>query len=181
MHVGSTPTSGTMEKQKLPGTFVLIHEAWEIFTSRIFLFLGILLIPLGILIVLIVCKLLIQLLGVPSHTLETFFTSAPVIIVGSLVGITFLFFWMGVMLTAVTGDHTTISLKESFQRARHLLIPLFWTFLLMVTIVYGGLLLLVIPGFIFSYSLLCNNHHLQIGHDQNARRGLRLADIQIWA
>lgn len=53
-------------------------------------------------------------------------------------------------LGSIIGKKTTLNYKESFSSTSHLIWPVVYTSLLVMVVVFGGLLLLIIPGIIFS-------------------------------
>lgn len=135
---------------KLPSVGTLLSEAWSIFKQRAMFYIGFMLIPVAIALVLFV------VVGAPAILLLVLAHAAFLKVFGGLlllvlivVGV-YLLLWSSVAFLQVVIAHAErISVKEAFRRARSELGKFFLTSLLAGLAVAGGFVLVIIPGLIF--------------------------------
>lgn len=129
--------------QNLPSVNDLLKRAWQIFKSRLIVFVGIAILPV------IFSSLL------PSDFEYASLALLPITVILVVLTI-FTSLWASVSLIyAVKEREQKISIKESLAKGWHKIIPYLWISFLAGLIIFGGLILLIIPGIIFAiwYSL----------------------------
>lgn len=121
----------------LPGVVELLKRTWQIYTARIRVFLG------------------IMILYLPFGLVITYFSRIPDVNPFSSFILTLLVFpfsiWVGVALIyAVKEGGEKIGIRASLAKGWPKIISFFWIYLLAGFISMGGLLLFVIPGIILT-------------------------------
>jgi len=115
----------------------LLKRAWEIYRARFWTFLGIVSFPL------IVHFFLLS----PLEALKI----GPIFSILLELGSNFLSFWSTIsLLFAIKDREEKIGILESYKRALPKIIPFIWILILTGFLTFGGLLLFIIPGIIFS-------------------------------
>jgi hypothetical protein len=136
--------------EPLPGAGQLLKEAWAIFSQRLNVFLGVMVVPA--LFVLVIAVLSISGAAVMDNEPKT-----P--IAGLLI---FLFIILYIIVTiwsqlailhAAAGTEEQIGVKESYRRAYHGVMSYIWLSLLSGLVIMGGFMLFVVPGIIMAVSL----------------------------
>ncbi|MBI4100273.1 hypothetical protein HY439_00840 [Candidatus Microgenomates bacterium] len=170
----SPPPSNTVSSTvdgKLPGPIALLKEAWEIYKKSWRTFLVIVLIPT---LAQLLIWGLIAGLGISSGvffqktSLESNLPNAAVNVLPNFLSPGLLFFlipltviiiiatiavqfWSeAALIFAINGAGEKIGVKDSYQKGRSKIIPLFLLSLLSGLIVMGGFIFFIIPGIIFS-------------------------------
>jgi len=138
----------------LPSATAILGQAWAIYKQRFSTFLGVMMVPTLIMIVLIA---VLVGGGVLSDSLfSSKFTTGGI---GLLILLAILFFvvifiiqvWgQTALLYAVKDSQERIGVIESYRRGWHKIISYWWVSLLAAFITLGGFLLLIIPGIIFA-------------------------------
>lgn len=138
----------------LPGATAIFGQAWAIYKQRLDTFLGVMIIPMLIMVVLIAVLAGDGFLGI--SLLSSKFAAGGI---GLLILLAILFFvvisisqaWgQTALLYAVKDSQERIGVIESYRRGWHKIISYWWVSLLVGFITLGGFLLLIIPGIIFA-------------------------------
>ncbi len=142
-------TGVVSSKAKLPGLFALLDETILIYKRKFKLFIGIAIIPQLIMLVLAAIIFLVGILGFSSKDL---ILKVILGIVGFLVVLLFLFFvlWSTTALLYAVLRKGEIGFKESYKKSLPYIIPVFAVGFLSGLISFGGFLLFIIPGIIFT-------------------------------
>ena len=131
----------------LPGVGDLLKRTWQVYTSRLKVFLGIMLLPflLGIVIVAVSAGAII--LGGDGLGILLLVLFLPVVYLATIiVGL-----WSSVsLLFAIKEREAKIGIKESLKKGWHKIISYWWISVLSAVIIMGGFFLFVAPGIIFS-------------------------------
>ena len=127
----------------LPGIGDLLSRTWQIYKERIWVFLGIMILPLiflffGVLFVLQIKAFQLELIWMVAFSV--------------LVLISFIIiFWSRVaLLFAIKERGEKIGIRESFSRGWPKILSYFWISILVGFVTIIGFLLFIIPGIIFS-------------------------------
>src|SRR3990167_2801820 len=122
---------------RLPGTRMLLKEAWNDYTDHFWTYIGISAIP--------VILAYILLVFVAQSQLGFFVLLIPFALVAFIASI-----WAHVALIyAVTHTSEGAGIKESFQKTWNKFVSYFWIAIITGIITMGGFMLFVIPGIIF--------------------------------
>lgn len=127
----------------LSGLGDLLRKAWEIYKARFWIFFGIVAISglLGFCL-----GFFFKFLGFLPIILRLILL-IPLIPLSILVG-----FWPQIALLYVIKERErAIDIKEAFKKAWSKIIPYCWIFFLDMLVIFGGLMLLVVPGLIFTF------------------------------
>lgn len=146
-----SPTQGI---PLLPSATAIFGQAWAIYKQRLGTFLGIMTIPMLIMVVLIAVLTGDGFLDV--ILLSSKFASGGF----SLLILLKILFWFIVVISqtwgqtallyAIKDNQERIGVVESYRRGWHKIISYWWVLLLTGFIMFGGFLLLIVPGIIFS-------------------------------
>lgn len=151
----------------------LLKEAWNIYKARYKTFLGILLVPVGIIILVILAIIFFGIILGVSNSASAVITAGPTPMPGNsstafsnvinfLLGFGIILFvfiipiivlqlWsQSALLFAIKDSAEGIGIKESYRRGWHKIGSVFWVGLLSGIIITGGYLFFVIPGVIFA-------------------------------
>jgi len=121
----------------------LFQQSWNIYQRRFVTLIG-----LGLLGVVALIVPIFLSVGAASLISAGAGTSAFLISIGILAGLVCGTWFLGGFLCAVTDEG--LKLKGALQRGKGVILPLAWVSFLCGFIVFGGYLLLIIPGIIFS-------------------------------
>jgi len=152
-HSQSVPPP-TQTIPSLPGATAIFSQAWVIYKQRLGTFLGVIIIPMLIMVVLIAVLAGGGFLGV--SLLSSKFAAVGI---GLLILLAILFFviifinqaWVQTaLLYAIKDNQERIGVVESYRRGWHKIISYWWISLLVGFITFGGFLLLIVPGIIFA-------------------------------
>lgn len=138
-----------MDNQIMPAKLIspteLLTGAWKIYKNRFWTFLGIILLPAVLLVILIPLAVLIAR---ASQELKVYLILGTVIF-GLAFGI--LMIWSYLALAyAIKDRQEKIGVIESFRRAKARLVPYIWTSFVSGFVVMGGFMLFIVPGIIFA-------------------------------
>ncbi len=151
--VPAMPTLGQAPMQPVqvsfPGAFATFGQAWRIYKSRFWTLVGVMLFPIPINI----------LFGILVQVISSYFGE------GSAMGIlwsglfnlasSLILLWMlSSLLYAIKDHEERIGVIESYRRGLHKAPSLFWVSFLYLFIIWGGTMLLIIPGIILSIYLV---------------------------
>ena len=141
----------------LPGIGDLLKRSWQIYKSRFWIFLGIMIIPavISLVIRIFATVFAISMAGLLLNFRNlNFWIIIPSFFVALLIFLFISFIvaiWPQVsLLYAIKEREQKIGIKESFAKGWHRIISYWWLSVLSAFIVMGGLILLVIPGIIFA-------------------------------
>lgn len=137
-------------KTSLPGPIALFQEAWKLFLSRIWLFISVFGVNIGLVIATIILVLLIGggvfFLSGRQVTLSTGIVFG-VLGVGAIVFWIYVSMWMQVAYILLLGEEAGHKgVRDLLQRARSLIGPFFLTSFIVSISIFGGYILLLIPG-----------------------------------
>jgi len=133
----------------LPGIGQLLREAWSLYTNRLPTLAGIVAIPAVLAFLALLGSKYIEQSGaiLQAHSVS------PAYAVGFIVGavvIAVLGIWaQGATLYALKDSSEGIGIGESYKRAAKSILPLLWVYVLSGFVVFGGVLLALIPGVVF--------------------------------
>jgi len=129
-------------QQSLISITELLKNSWEIYKERFKVFIGIISIPIFIYI----------LMGIYSVFINKipFFISLPLIFTWIIIVIIVGFWSSLALIFAIKDRKENIGIKESFKRGKPILIPFAWVSFLTAIVLFGGFLLFIIPGIIFT-------------------------------
>jgi len=146
---------------QLPSASAILKEAFNVYGKRTLILMGIAFVPELIIIVL---SFLLRITGVFT-TLLIYFTpsifSVTRVTTTNLMicGVVLIFYFLiavilqawgsAALLYAIKDSEEKIGLVEAYRRGRKKIFPLFWTSLLLTSVIFGGAVLFVIPAFIF--------------------------------
>ncbi len=137
----------------LPGATAIFGQAWTIYKQRLGTFLGVMVIPMLVMIVVLAIFAGGGFLSV--SLLSSKFAAGGI---GLLILLAILFFvivfisqaWgQTALLYAVKDSQERIGVMESYRRGWHKIFSYWWVSLLAGFIIVGGFLLLIVPGIIF--------------------------------
>ena len=133
----------------LPGPLEILKEAWLIYKSRIWVFLGITIIPSLAIFFLMIPFLGIGFLG-SSGAKESFigFFSFWLVLFG-FIAIVIQSWAQVALIYAIKESQERIGIKESYKKAFSNIVPFIWVSFLSGIIVMAGFILLIVPGIIF--------------------------------
>lgn len=144
-----TSLSSQPKISSLPGVGDLLNRTWQIYKERIWVFLGIMILP-------VLIALVIALLfgGLFILQIKNFFqlglSSLPILVILILITI-IIFLWSRVaLLFSIKEREARIGIRDSFARGWSKIISYFWISILVGFITVIGFLLFIIPGIIFS-------------------------------
>jgi len=144
------PARPTSAISKLPDPVALLENAWNIYKQRVWVFAGILLIP-------IVLSLLEYILGslfLNRLTLDIGAWKVFSIIIADLLLLLAIFLislWGQVsLLYAIKDSEEKINIIEAYKRGKSKIFSYWWISILTGIIIAAGILLLIIPGIIFA-------------------------------
>ncbi len=141
----------------LPSATAILGQSWSLYKQRLGTFLGIMIIPVLVII------MLFAILAVGGSLFVVLFLSKlasgglGLILLLSI--LTFLFLiviflvqvWgQTALLYAIKDSQEGIGVVESYRRGWHKILPYWWIILLSMVITAGGFILLVVPGIIFA-------------------------------
>lgn len=134
----------------LPGIGDLLSRTWQIYKERIWVFLGIMILPvfINLGIALFSGGLFISVSG-PERLPPLLTIWLPVMPIFVLIAIIINIWAPVALLYAIKERKEKIRIKESFVKGWRRIISYFWISLLVGLIILGGFLLLIIPGIIF--------------------------------
>ncbi len=148
------PLTSQSEINSLPGIGDLLSRTWQIYKERIWVFLGIMILPLlAVLFILLAGLLVILLTNLLRISLEGGF-----LLIFNLLLFIFIFilaviirFWPQVaLLYAIKEREQKIGIKRSLAKSWPKILSYFWISLLVGIITFLGFLLFIIPGIIFT-------------------------------
>lgn len=138
-------------QQSLPGPFQIFSEAWNIYTKRFGVVVGIYAVPILLGVAGMVIFAGINFLN-PSKALGssgTLIGSIVLIIIAAIAAI-YVYLWASVsLIIAIKDSEENIDLKESFKRGRQFISPYFNASVASGLITILGFILFIIPGIIW--------------------------------
>lgn len=138
----------------LPSATAIFGQAWAIYKQRLGTFLGVMIIPVIVMIVLLAISAGGGFLSI--SLLSSKFAAGGI---GLLILVAILFFvvalisqvWgQAALLYAIKDSQEGIGVGEAYRRGWHKIFSFWWVSLLAVFITLGGFLLLIVPGVIFA-------------------------------
>jgi len=142
------PLPATVSPGRLRGIGELFKDAWEIYTRRVGVLMGLYLLS----ILLLVLPTAVFILGGLAFSAALPELRLPLVVAGALTGIlvgsVILFWGLAALVYAVVDE--SLGVWAALQRGWSRIWAFAWVFSLSAFIVTGGFLLLVIPGIIFS-------------------------------
>lgn len=151
----STLPSSTQVISSLPDVSAIFGQTWNIYKQRFGTFLGIIVIPMFIMMIITA----IFFVAGGSFGIVFLFSKITTGSIGLFVLLAILFLiiifviqaWgQTALLYAIKDSSERIGIIESYRRGWHKILSYFWVYLLVGLIVFGGFLLLIIPGIIFA-------------------------------
>ncbi len=145
----------TQVTSSLPGVSAIFGQTWNIYKQRLGTFLGIIVIPM--LIMMVVTAIFFVAGG--SLGIVFLFSKFTAGSIGLFILLALLFFiiisviqaWGQVaLLYAIKDNSERIGIIESYKRGWHKILSYFWVYLLVSLVVFGGFLLLIVPGILFA-------------------------------
>lgn len=132
----------------LPSAIAILDQAWTLYKQRLIIFLEIMLIQI----------ISLDVLRIGHKIFYSKFFAGGGIGPLALLEIAFYLFisfiiqtwWYMALLYAIKDSQEGIGVIESYRRGWHKILPSLWISFLQISIIMGGLLLLVVPGIIFS-------------------------------
>ncbi len=147
--------SSTQVISSLPGATKIFGQAWNIYKQRLGTFLGIIVIP--ILILMVITAIFFVAGGLLSVIfLFSKFTVSSIVLFILLAILFFIIIsviqaWGQIaLLYAIKDSSEKIGIIESYRRGWHKILSYFWVYLLVSLVIFGGFLLLIVPGIIFA-------------------------------
>lgn len=144
------PPSGSMNANsfmlpKLPDMMVLIKDSWNIISAKLWMFVGLSLLPVGLM---FASMMLMPLIGIPLFAVLGPWAALILFLIPFiLIFIQALTF--GATLHGVMNVETT-TFGESFKKGIAYILPMAWLIVLSAFIILGGLWLFVIPGIVLT-------------------------------
>ncbi|MFA5747402.1 MAG: hypothetical protein WC926_05040 [Candidatus Paceibacterota bacterium] len=152
---------------KLPGSMELFKRSWEIFKSKFWTLLGIIFLPALIVIISVAAFAAFFLASNVTIGMDNLIDLLPIILIGLFV---FLIaasvqFWSQIaLLYAIKDPDKKIGVKEAYRLSYPKIMPYWWIGFLQGLIIFGGLLFLIVPGFIFAV-WLCLATYILVAED----------------
>lgn len=142
MNQGSTQKNPEDKERKLAGVGELLRRSWKIYKENFGVLIKTSFVPLFLGGLLLVAWALYPF----SFSVKYFLFQAISTALSS-----FIFYWLTVSLVfAVKNREKKIDFKEALKSGTKWILPLFWISILSSIVVLGGMMLLIIPGIIFS-------------------------------
>jgi hypothetical protein len=151
----SSPAQGeSLALSTLPGVGDLLKRAFSVYKTRLGTLVGIMAIPLIIgWVTSFLIQIAIPFIQLPSAgtSLLMFFLFFIILGLALALAIGLLSFWAQIsLILAIKDREEKIGIIESFRRGWHKIISFFWVSFLVGFITWGGFMLFIIPGIIFS-------------------------------
>lgn len=141
-----TPTINT-----LPGALETLKQAWELYRSRSKTLLGITAIPVVAMLILSGVILLASTTGGQGNATNILRISYGAVgIIVLIASIILQSVGQIALMYAMRESQAPISVGEAYRKGLALLVPLWWISALTTFIIFGGFILLIIPGILFS-------------------------------
>lgn len=144
-------------KPKLPGVFALLANAWGIYQKIWKTYLAVLFLPLLTLLILLIIFLGLLLLTqrLDKETVSSIFINRPfistILFLATFLVITFISTLVQIAMTLTFVEHENrLNFKEILKKSARKIFSYIWINLLGSLIIFGGLILFIIPGILFS-------------------------------
>ena len=137
----------------LLGVSALLSQTWSIYKKRFWVFSGVMIIPIVVLIIstaLMAGGVLVWLTAFSSKFAISGILLVPLMVLLFLIIFISQIWGQTALLYAVKDSQEKIGIKESYEKGGHKLSSYVWVAILAGVITFGGFVLLIVPGLIFS-------------------------------